>query len=135
MKINNICATDVVHYFSIKVYDSKRNLIEFKIYDNMLWTVRLKWDWYFKYRAALFQVNYPKYKVEVSWGNLPAVGNSLEQIKKNKLIAKKRKISTYQNKLLAYQNNWNSIFPIEEDILFIKAKNKIDTLKKEIQNY
>lgn len=135
MDLDKNCAFDVVHYYKIEVFERKpRRRIEVKVFDDMLWDVRLKWDWYFKYRAALYQVQNPKAVIEVSWGNYPASSKkSIEQITKNKLIAKKRKLSTYINKLDAYKSSWNSLFEIDQDPIYNLALKKIEKIKNELE--
>ena len=83
---------DVVHYYTIKVLNEKHEIIEHLKWDDLRWEVRIKYNWYFKYRAALLQVKYPKFKVEEYWGHELARGKSLQQINKNKLIAKKESL-------------------------------------------
>lgn len=130
---NFTSATDVVHWFKIVVYDSKRNIIERLFWSNLSWKIRIKYDWYFKYRAALFQVKYPRNTVEVTWGNVQAEGKSLNTIIKNKIKSKRAKITEYKNKLQKVKNEWVSIFPIEEDISYKKAIEKINRLDNELQ--
>jgi hypothetical protein len=88
---NNVL--DVVHWFNIKVIDNKREIVEFISWSGMKWELRLKYDWYFKYRAALLQVKYPKFEVKIYWGNEPATGKNLEEIKRGKIRAKKSKLT------------------------------------------
>lgn len=128
-----INVSDVVHYFNIRVYENPgRNVIEFLSWNNLKWELRLKYDWYFKYRAALLQVKYPKLTVECQWGNVPAKGKSLKQILNNKIRAKKGKITGTRNKINQAKLNWNSLFPIEDDILYKKANEKLKRLEKEL---
>lgn len=126
---------DVSHYFNIKVYANSvqsGEVIHFVSWSGLRWELRLKYDWYFKYRAALFQVKYPKYKVETYWGNEPATAKTLEQIKQAKIVAKKRKITEYKNKLKAAEENWSTLFPIENDIQYQRAVEKIKRLEDEL---
>lgn len=126
---------NVAHFYSIKVYDMQRNMVECVIWDSLKWHVRLKYDWYFKYRAALFQVKYPKNKVDVSWGNIPLLTKEEEEnIRlKNTIRAKKAKITELKNKLQLARDNWNLLFPIEEDVLYIKCVAKIKEKENELQ--
>ncbi|HPV55484.1 MAG TPA: hypothetical protein PKW61_00030 [Tenuifilaceae bacterium] len=122
----------VLHYFTIKVLDKSRNSVEFLKWANLRFELRVKYDWYFKYRAALLQIKYPKHTVQTHWGSEPALGKFLENLKRNKIIAKKRKITEFENKLKLAEKNWNSLFPIHEDIFYQKATAKIERLKKEL---
>lgn len=125
---------DVVHYYTIKVLNEKHEIIEHLKWDDLRWEVRIKYNWYFKYRAALLQVKYPKFKVEEYWGHELARGKSLQQINKNKLIAKKRKLTEWNNKLDRYKTNWNSLFTIEDDIAYKRAILSINKLEFEIRS-
>lgn len=53
---------------------------------------------------------------------------------KNKLAGKKRTISKYSNLLQLAEQQWNKLFPISEDVLYIKAADKINRLKKELEH-
>ena len=118
---------DRVHFFNIRLIDSKtRETIQFLYWSNLRWEIRLKYDWYFKYRAALLQVEHPKSIVEIFWGNEPAVGKSLEQITALKIRSKKAKITEYKNKIDRYKNEWNELFSYEDDIKYIRAIEKIE---------
>lgn len=124
---------DVVHWFSIKVLNHKREVIEFYLWDNLRFKLRIKYDWYFKYRAALLQVKHPRFKVETCWGNKPAIGKTLLQFKKDKIKSKKSKITEYKNKLNLAKQNWISLFPIEDDPFYQKAEMKINRLENELK--
>jgi hypothetical protein len=122
MKNPNISSvSDVVHFFNIKVINSKRESIEFLSWSGLKWDLRLKYDWYFKYRAALLQVKYPKFEVQVFWGNEPATGKTLQEIIQGKIRSKKSKITEFKNKLSKFENSWSSLFPIEDDIDYNRA--------------
>lgn len=125
----------VVHYFVIKVYESNANRTAIVVlkWTNLRFELRVKYDWYFKYRAALLQVKYPKYIVDVSWGNEPAQGRSLEQIHAARIKSKKAKITEYTNKLNKITSTWNELFPIEEEENYKKAVAKIERLKCELR--
>jgi hypothetical protein len=124
---------DVVHWFNIKVINQKREVVEFLSWSGLKWELRLKYDWYFKYRAALVQVKYPKFEVQTFWGNEPATGKTLEEIRNAKIRAKKSKITQYKNKIYQAKTSWSSLFPIEEDIYYQKAMQKILRLEVELR--
>ena len=136
--MNNLSAGssvyDVVHWFSIKVMDDKRQVVEFVCWDGLKWQLRLKYDWYFKYRAALMQVKYPKLEVQCCWGNQPASGKTLEQIRLDKIRAKKSKITMYKNKLEMAKAKWTGLFAIEDDIDYQRAAEKINRLECEVRD-
>jgi hypothetical protein len=121
------------HYFIIKVYKNKpRELIEVIKWVNLRIDIRMKYDWYFKYRAALLQIKYPKYTVETIFGYQPATGKTAEQLKLNLIKAKKAKITAYKNKLKKAEETWDSLFPISEDFFYKKAVEKINRLQFEL---
>ena len=125
--------SDVVHWFNIKVIN-KREIVEFQSWSGLKWKLRLKYDWYFKYRAALLQVKYPKFEVQTYWGNEPATGKTLEEIRNAKIRAKKSKITEYKNKLEKTKTTWSSLFPIEDDIDYQRAVEKINRLEFELRS-
>lgn len=125
----------VAFYFIIKVYTKKGGtgeLIEFLKWSNLRFELRNKYDWYFKYRAALLQVKYPCYVVECYWGNEPATGKTLDQIRKDRIRSKKAKITEFKNKLEKARKEWSSMFPIEDDEFYQKAVSKIKKLEYEL---
>jgi hypothetical protein len=141
-------AYEVVHWYNIKVRNERREIVENYSWSGLRWELRLKYDWYFKYRAALLQVKYPRYEVQVVWGNEPATGKTLEQIREQKIRAKKAIITKKQNKLdifiqefVQYQYNYRSLFPIEQEADYQKhtasialAKAKIKKLEEELKS-
>lgn len=126
--------SDVVHWFTIKVINHRREIVEFLSWSGLKWELRLKYDWYFKYRAALLQVKYPRLEVQTFWGSEPATGKTLEEIRQAKIRAKKSKITEYKNKLKKAELNWSSLFPIEDDIDYKKAVEKINRLEFELRS-
>ena len=125
----------VVHWYNIKVINHNRDIIEFLSWSGLKWELRLKYDWYFKYRAALLQVRYPKLEVQVHWGNEPATGKTLEEMRQSKIRAKKSKITQYKNKLDRAKQSWSSLFPIEDDVDYKRAVEKINRLEAELESY
>lgn len=125
---------DVVHWYNIKVINRKREIVEFLSWTGLKWQLRLKYDWYFKYRSALLQVKYPRFEVQTYWGHEPATGKTLEEIRQSKIKAKKAKITEYKNKIEKARKNWQNIFPIEDDTYFQKAIEKIKRLEFEVKS-
>jgi hypothetical protein len=136
-KIDSVMAyntQDVVHWYLIKVYTKLGgDIVEIKRWDNMRWNVRIKWDWYFKYRAALLQVKYPRFHVEQSWGHIAATGKTQQQILQDKIRSKKAKITEFTNKIEKAKKHWRSLFPIEDDQDYIKATEKLNRIKDELE--
>ena len=128
---------DVLHYYSIVALDSNRNIIEKLYWSDLKWELRLKYNWYFIYRAALLQVKFPKHTIQSVWGHYPATGKSLEELRKIQITNKKRQITKYKNLIELAKINWQSIFPIEDDIYYQKSIAKIEALEiqlKDIEN-
>lgn len=133
-------AQDVVHWVKIVVLDNKRNRVECLIWKGLIWDLRMKYDWYFKYRAALCQVLNPKCEVQFIWGNEPATGKSLEQILKGKQIALKGKITKNKNKLSEfisqfeeYKSKYCGLFPIETQDEFKMYVSSIELAQAKIR--
>lgn len=123
---------DVVHWYNIKVINNKRDIVEFYSWSGLRWELRIKYNWYFRYRAALLQVKYPKFEVQTFWGNELATGKTLEEIRQSKIRSKKSKITEYKNKLKKAELSWSSLFPIEDDIDYQRAVEKIKQLEFEL---
>ena len=121
-------------YKVIRVLNLKHERIYFKIWDNMPFEMVNKWNWYFNYRAALLQVQYPKFKVELTSGSAIAESKSIiaERYAKNQIRAKKAKITEMENKMKLARENWNDLFPIYDYPLYQKAVEKLNRLRFEL---
>lgn len=124
---------DVTHWVVIKVYTaSERKLAVYKHWGNMTLDQRLKWGWYFRYRAARYQVENPRSDVDFMWGSTPK--ENREEINHiNKLRSKKAKITEFTNKLAKARDSWTGLFPIEQDSLYQQAAAKVERLKAELE--
>lgn len=124
-----------VYWFNIKVYDKRGgNLIAFLSWTQLRWELRTKYDWYFRYRAALLQVQYPKFLIDTAWGNETPDDKAREQLLKNMLRAKKAKITGLRNKLHKAREEWNSFLPVEEDPVYLKCLAKVERLEAEFKS-
>lgn len=124
---------EVVHWVTITVKDRPGGeVIEFLTWSGLKWELRLRYDWYFRYRAALAQVKHPKFEVEFRWGHEPATGKTLVEIQKAKTSAKRGLLSKYENLLMKAEQNWDQLFPIQEDEIYKRAAAKVERLKKEL---
>jgi hypothetical protein len=131
--------SDVVHWFNIKVLDQKRQKVDFLSWSGLKWELRLKYNWYFNYRAALLQVKYPKFQVQTTWGNEPATGKTLEEIRKSKISSKKATITKAKNNLAGYlaefehyKKSYIEIFPIEDQLKYKEFLQNIALLKDKV---
>ncbi|MDP2188545.1 MAG: hypothetical protein Q8J69_07670 [Sphingobacteriaceae bacterium] len=124
---------EVSYWFKIKVIQIKgRDIIDGIHWQGLRWELRMKYDWYFKYRAALLQVKYPRAEVQCFWGNQPAEGKTLQHILKTKIQAKRAQITKITNKMEAAKQKWNQLFPIEDEEDWKKATAKLAKLKFEL---
>jgi len=101
------------------------------IWENMTFDFVYRWAWYFKYRAALLQVKYPKLYVDlVGWHSVPE-DRTKEQIDlqyiKQRRTTCRRMITKYSNALNSYiENEKAKLIPDWENPSFLKG---IETLK------
>lgn len=125
----------LVHWVNIKVTTQRGGMghvVEYMEWVNLPFDVRLKWDWYFRYRAALLQVKYPKMLVDIAWGNT-SNEHSAEVAARNKLVSLKRKLTKklnaynlYLQEFEDYKNNYSLIFPIENEMKYKEYLHNID---------
>lgn len=113
-------------FINILVFDklgATGQLIESIRWEDLRFELRMKYDWYFTYRAALLQVKYPKYKIEIRQGNYEPVKPNvqIEQSIRNRIMARRRTKSNIISKLIAARATWNEMFPIYENPLYVKA--------------
>lgn len=117
-------------YVSIKFSKDPKHwcLIPVCYYRNgMTFEFYCKWLWYFEYRVALLRVKYPKCKVEMRHGSYDYIlpSDFYETKLRNLLTASKAKKTEFENKIQKARENWNSFFPIEEDVSWNKVQAKL----------
>lgn len=126
-------------WVNIVIYDGKYPSDKVLTYYRWVlpWHVRTKWNWYFKYRAALAQVQYPKNLVSFTWGNQePDTRTKIDYIKKD-ITTKRRMITKLSNALEKHEKYLieHSIFGLADDDGSIpKANSKIEKYKTDLQN-
>ena len=105
-----------------------KNDMEFEFY----W----RWSWYFKYLAAKFQVDNPRYFVEFSTGSYDFVPDNLQRAKrlKDKIIKRKALVTQANNKWTEFQKNYNSLFPITEHPKYEATVKRIRQLNAELDD-
>lgn len=132
MNIGNI---EYRYWVVIKLMTKEHNgdIVQVLRWDELTFAVRLKWDWYFRYRAALLKVQHPKMWVNFSDGNMEYREIPQEELNRKRLIPKKAQLTKWRNLLRQAEQNWTSMFPIEEDEDYIKALCKVKNLEKEIE--
>lgn len=101
------------------------DVIQKLYWKDLPYQTRLKFDWYFKYRAALAQVQNPKAFVDFAHGSEQGSVELARIQKRNQLISARAQVTKIQNALDKFVQNWNSLFPIEEDADYKKALGKL----------
>lgn len=131
----NMAVTDYLHWVKIVVKDERFNDVETIVWKDLPWATRTKFNWYFKYRAALITVKNPRYKVEMFWGNYLAISKEAKEAKdrRNKIAGKKATITKWKNKVELYKNNYTEIFPIETDKRYLSATCRIAREEAELK--
>lgn len=138
METNTVNVANRLFWVMIIIRDGKYPNDNVKQYFKWVlpWHVRNKWDWYFKYRAALAQVENPKFLVQFTWGSQePDTRTRIDFIKKD-ITTKKRMISKLSNELERYKKHLieNSIFGLDDDDGRIpKANAKIKQYKDSLE--
>lgn len=112
-------------------FANSNRLITLKWVD-LRFDLAVKYKWYFEYRAALLRVKYPKNCIVANSifcemtkkGNLDNLKSSLANARKN--------YTKNQNLLDKAVENWNSLFPIIDDVDYKKAFSKVQLLKSKV---
>ena len=127
----------ILEFFAIiKVYDGEHRALGPQIiqrWDGYTLEQFQRWTWYFRYRAALLQIKYPRHIVELKTGSFDAKPKLKSQIIKKRITAKKRQITKTMNLLAKAEKHWDELFPIHEDELYKKAVTKLGRLKTELR--
>lgn len=123
-----------LHWVRIKVTPEFKygEVIEEILWMDLRTEIKMKYNWYFKYRAALLQVKYPKYYVELEHAIYPAStkNEQLKFILQNKLKATERKISQHKNHIKKVIKEWLSLIPYTEDYGYKIMVEKIKGLEQ-----
>jgi hypothetical protein len=102
-------------------------------WDGFTAQMAIRWKWYIEYRAALVKVDHPRCFVEIREYRYEADKNkALKKVLENRLLAAKRKRTEWKNKLAIFVEGWRELFPIEEDIRYQKAIEKIEEKERSI---
>lgn len=130
----SVSANDYLHWVKISIKDEKYNEYPSLLWSGLPFHTRNKFDWYFKYRAALIIVNNPRFKVEITWGHKLNISLQ-EKERKDKVNAvrsSKALITKYTKQINEYVRNYNEIFPIEEDQRYQKAMCRLNQVKAKL---
>lgn len=95
--------------------------------------VYFKWEWFFRYRAALYQIETPK--IPIGFKCAPyTIGRTREEvlkIKHNRMIADKRMITKLDNELKNVIENWSELWPIDQHPKWGKTIEKIEKYRSD----
>jgi hypothetical protein len=82
-----------------------------------------RWKWYFRYRAALVQVQNPRWCVEVVFFDYEKTptDTEIEKRRKDIIAARRRNVTIAKEKLAQYEKKYKGLFPITEDPQYIAA--------------
>ena len=122
-------------YHKIEVYAGEHygyDKIYFRLWKDLPWSLMCKYKWYFEYRAALLKVNYPKYKVDHTWGKYEKKGKSRMQHFNTKYAAAKGQVTKLENQIAKAELSWNKLFPIKDDPIYNKYLKKLSDKKSEL---
>lgn len=96
-----------------------------------------RWNWFFRYRAAKYQVQNPKKRIIYENGSydytLPEV--ELYEKVKNHYIGAKRMLTQMNNQLNKIKKNYNEMFPIEELPVWEKNMKKMKYYEDQVEYY
>lgn len=112
--------------FNEKGISSLRKTVYFR--NEMRVDFFVRWKWYFEYRAALLRVKHPKAFIELNHGPYEYVlpEDKYREKIKNQYLSDKRQLTKFKNKLNSIRENWNELFPIEENPDWIKVTKKLE---------
>lgn len=111
--------------------------IEYLYWGDMSFEIVYKWEWYFKYRAALLQVKYPKYRVELDRYSTVAEGRSLARINydkaKKRLTTAKRMVTKCANAISKYRKEQEkTLIPNYKNEKYLRTLRKREEYFKEL---
>ena len=124
----------VLHWVSVtcRTKYGYGDMVERLFWDGMEFEMRHKWGWYFRYRECLMQVKYPRYYVEMAWGNYePKEVDEVERVRVNKLRHRRGKVTEIERKLEMARREWDGLFPIEEDVVYRRAVLKLEEVRRQ----
>lgn len=103
------------------------------IWSDLPFELRTKYEWYFRYRAALLQVQYPKMHVQIDFGSSEGSAVQKANSMKNLIVKRKAQVTEWTSKIEKAKKHWNSLFPIEEDIYYKRAIAKLEKVEFELK--
>ena len=99
----------------------ERKIVKYYQWYNMPSDMVKRWRWYFKYRAALLQVKYPKFDVELSYTTSDMKCKTQQiHLLERKIVAKKSKVTEFRNKYESIRARHKELFPVEDHPVYMK---------------
>jgi hypothetical protein len=126
------------HYVAITVHEKGYGslVIDFLRWKDLTFDIRIKWEWYFRYRAALLKVKYPRSMVLYQWGNyeVESEEDAARRALKNRITAKKGKVTEVSNKLKQFETEWSKkyLFPASDQPEHKFLTEKLTRVKKDL---
>lgn len=98
----------------------------------------IKWEWYFRYRAALMQVKYPRYHVDYQQWSYEAEGRCKERIEydnaKRRLTTAKRMVTKITNGLLEIKKQeLTMLLPDLDNAHVLDGRMKLEAYEREVE--
>lgn len=127
-------------WVNINLYEGKyinSGIKETYSWKDLTFDVRNKWNWYFRYRAALLQVQHPKNLIEMTWGKVEITDQSpaehqLIYLKRQRTSAKRME-TMYKNAIKKYvENEKKKLFPDFENLKYKRAKNSLKNYQDQL---
>lgn len=90
-------------------------------WEGLTFQQRMRWEWYFRYRAALLQVEHPRWLIELRHGRVEVTMTEAEkaaQRLENKIRKAKADLTQATNRIERYKANYRGMFAIEEDAVY-----------------
>lgn len=123
--------------FIIKVYAGEyptAGIMEVYKWNGYKFNQFVRWRWYFEYRVALLRVKYPKSHIDARQFDEPLTQKTKMEILRSKISAQKGQVTKIKNAIKKYEQHWDELFPIEDDIMYNRAKNKLEIAEKELDD-
>jgi hypothetical protein len=138
MKENDCNRVFWIHIVAMPKYNCEQHEKIFLDWKDLPWHVVKKWNWYFRYRAALLQVEHPRWEIDFKQGNEVAKSDSeinrrfLDnkiRSKKSTITIKTKFLENIENDFNDLKDNWTEIFPIEQHEKYQATVDKINSLR------
>lgn len=129
-----------MYFVKICIRERGTGQTTYALYDNLNWTLRLKYDWFFKYKAALCQIENPRKEVLYFEGHRQHTeqDKSRKEVKDkaNQSMLKtryKNKLQVYIAKFEDYKRAYSGLFPIEDEPAYNTYLQNIQAAERKIK--